>query len=301
MTGRVLTIDPDCSPWGLAGMARTTGCMAEIHLLGAVTVSVPGGWHGGLSAQLRKVLAVLAVGRDAALSAEQIVRRVWDGEPPDSAVQMVRNQVHSLRRLFGPFESDAVLRSPAGYRLADGIEVDVERFGALLREARRCCAAGQVAEAVRAGERGLALWRGPEALVDVRDVPDLEVAAIGLEEARFQAEELVADGYLSLGRPELALPILRALTMLHPSRELPWLRLMAAQTLIGRRIEASGETYRQAQHHLVEKTGLDAPLLAKVHQAVLRGIHGQDLISMIAGRERRHAPPARNARRSADM
>jgi DNA-binding SARP family transcriptional activator len=239
-----------------------------------------------LPTQLRKVLAVLAVTRDASLSAEQIVRRVWDGEPPDSAVQMVRNQIRSLRRLFAGQGCGTVERGPAGYRLAgDALRVDAELFRSVIDQGRRLRAAGRTGEAVETWSRAVSLWRGPEALVDVRDVTDLEVEAIGLEELRFQVEERIADGYLALGRAEQALPILRAMTMRHPSRELPWLRLMATQTLIGRRIEASGETYRQAQHHLVEKTGLDAPLLAKIHQAVLRGIHGQELIGMISRRE----------------
>jgi DNA-binding SARP family transcriptional activator len=195
---------------------------------------------------------------------------------------MVRNQIGTLRRLFGTIEREVVERSHAGYRLAAvGLEIDSEQFRSLVQEGRLLRAAGNTAEAVRTLERGLGLWHGPEALVDVRDVPDLQVAAIGLEELRFQAEEMIAEGYLALGHPQDALPILRAMTVLHPSREMPWLHLMAAQTLIGRRIEASGETFRQAQHHLVEKTGLDAPLLAKVHQALLRGIHGQELITMI--------------------
>ncbi|HET9517050.1 MAG TPA: AfsR/SARP family transcriptional regulator [Actinoplanes sp.] len=257
-----------------------------IRLLGPVAVDVPGGWHGGLTAQLRKVLAVLSVNRDAPLSAEQIVRRIWEGDPPDSAVQMIRNQITSVRRLFRPYTRDAVVRSSAGYRLtAVDLEVDAEQFRRLMQHGRREYAAGRPGEAVRAWNQALDLWHGPQALVDVRDVADLEVAAVGLEELRFQAEELLADGYLALGAAEQALPILRTLTLQHPSRELPWLRLMAAQTLIGRRIEASGETYRQAQHHLVEKTGLDAPLLAEVHRAVLRGTRGQDLISMIAHRK----------------
>lgn len=263
-------------------MFRKTGCLATIHLLGPVAIETPGGWHGALPAQLRKVLAVLAVTREVSLSAEQIVKRVWDGDPPESAIQMVRNQIRTLRRLLGTFGRDVVQRSHGGYRLAAaGLEIDAEQFRSLVQDGRLLRVAGHTAEAVRTLERGLGLWHGPEALVDLRDVPDLQVEAIGLEELRFRAEEMIAEGYLALGRPEDALPILRAMTMLHPSREWPWLQLMAAEALIGRRIEASGETYRQAQHHLVEKTGLDAPLLAEVHRALLRGMHGEDLVTMI--------------------
>ena len=263
-------------------MRGSAVCPAKIHLLGPIAVEIPGGWHGGLPAQLRKVLAVLAVTRQAPLSASQIVKRVWDGDPPESAIQMVRNQIRTMRGIFGNLDCGVVERSHGGYRLAScGLEIDAEQFRALVQQGRLFGAAGYAAEAVRALERALDLWHGPEALADVRDVPDLQVEAVRLEELRFQAEEMIAEGYLALGHPEEALPILRAMTMLHPSRESAWLRLMAAQTLIGRRIEASGETYRQARHHLVEKTGLDAPSLARLHQALLRGIHGQELITMI--------------------
>jgi len=278
-------------------MSGLTGCSARIHLLGPVSLVLPDGRRevprdvrvggssaprGSLPAQLRKVLAVLAIARDVPLSAEQIVKRVWDGDPPESAIQMVRNQIRSLRQLFAAVERDIVVRAHGGYRLATaGLDIDAEQFRTLVRQGRSLHAAGHQAEAVRVLERGLALWHGQEALVDVRDVPGLQVEAVGLEEMRFHTEEMVAEGHLALGRPEDALPVLRAMTLLHPSREWPWLLLMAAQTLVGRRIEASGVTYRQAQHHLVEKTGLDAPLLARVHQALLRGSHGQELLTLI--------------------
>jgi DNA-binding SARP family transcriptional activator len=260
-------------------MSAKTGFFAKVQLLGPVTLEIPGRVPRGLPAQLRKVLAMLALTREVPLSAQQIVRRVWDGDPPDSAIQMVRNQIRTLRQSFG---REVVQRSHGGYRLsAHGVEIDAEVFRGAVQEGRALRSSGDLAGAVRTLQRGLGLWRGPDALVDVRDVPDLDVAAVGLEELRFQAEEMVVDGHLALDNPQDALPILRSMTALHPSREVPWLQLMAAQALSGRRIEASGETYRLAQHHLVEKTGLDAPLLARVHQALLRGIHGRELVTMI--------------------
>jgi DNA-binding SARP family transcriptional activator len=263
-------------------MHRTADCTAKINILGPVAVEVPSGRPERLPGQLRKVLALLAVSREAPLSAEQIVRRVWDGEAPDSAIQMVRNHITMLRRIIGAPRGHVVEIRHGGYRLASaGLEVDAELFRDLVRRGRALGGAGEPAEAVRTLAYALGLWRGPEALADVRDVPELQVAALGLEELRFQAEEMTACGYLAIGRPQDALPILHAMTTRYPSRELPWVHLMAAQATIGRRAEASDETYRLARHHLVERTGLDAPLLARIHQAMLRGLDGEALIAMI--------------------
>lgn len=229
--------------------------------------------------QTRKVLAVLALTTNVPLSADQIVSRIWDGDPPLSAAQMVRNQVRILRHLAGTAHRGIIERSQTGYLLADGVEVDATQFAALVQQAR---AARSGASALCTVQRALALWRGSEALVGVRDVPLLDAAAVTLEEVRFQTEEFLADCYLTLGQPNDALPLLQGMTVRHPSRQLPWLRLMAAQSLVGRRAEAAVETYRRARHHLVEETGLDAHMLADVHRALLREVDGREIIAMIS-------------------
>ena len=53
-------------------MSGETRSPARITLLGPITVEISGGWHGELPAQLRKVLAVLALTRDVPLSGEQL-------------------------------------------------------------------------------------------------------------------------------------------------------------------------------------------------------------------------------------
>jgi DNA-binding SARP family transcriptional activator len=273
--------------FGGLGTMREAGQSIRIGILGPVVLDVPGGWHGALPPQQRKVLAVLAVNHGVPLSGEQIVRHVWGESPPDSAMQMVRNQIRGLRLLGRRGGSDFVQRGRIGYRLAEHVAVDADEFRTLVREGRALHAAGRAGDAVCVLERARVTWRCTEALADVRDVAELRVEAIGLEELRFQAEELIVDSHLALDRPEEALPILRAMTVLHPFREPAWLRLMAAQALAGRRAEASVDTYRQARRHLVEHTGLDAPLLTEVHRALLRGAHGRDLLTMVTGAARR--------------
>ncbi|MGH8473600.1 MAG: AfsR/SARP family transcriptional regulator, partial [Gammaproteobacteria bacterium] len=165
---------------------------------------------------------------------EQLVKRMWVGTPPESAGQMIRNQIRTLRGLLGGHGEGHIENSHGGYRFTHDIHIDTEQFMSLLRQASNFQAVGMIGEAVRAIETALGLWQGQEALPDVRDILDLEVVAVGLEERRFQAEELIVDGYLALGRPKDALPILRAMTLLHPSRELPWAQIMVAQALTGR-------------------------------------------------------------------
>lgn len=267
----------------------------RIGLLGTVELIVPAGWSGGLPAQRRKVLALLAVNRGGPLSAEQLVRRLWD-EPPTSATQMVRNQVNTLRRLITP-PHGRVHTDPGGYRLGDRLIVDADRFRQLVGRARALRETGGPRAATVTLRHALALWRGPDALADVRDVADLELEARGLEELRFQAQEMLTEAYLAAGRPESAMPVLAEMTGRHPSRELPWVRLMIAQALLGRRAEASTTTYRRARHHLVEQTGLDAPLLDRTHLALLRGDDGERLVHLAANNP---AAP-RNGRAAADM
>src|SRR3954470_16940889 len=169
---------------------------ARIDLLGTVELAVPAGWCGGLPAQRRKVLALLAVNRGCPMSAEQLVNRLWDGEPPNSAVQMVRNQVNTLRHLLAPSRG-CVRNDHGGYRLSGQVVIDADRFRALVCQARalRDTTATPVAS-ISALRSAQALWRGSEALADVRDVPDLQLEAHGLEELRFQAEEMLGAQYL---------------------------------------------------------------------------------------------------------
>ena len=252
--------------------------------------------------QRRKVLALLAVNRGCPLAAEQMVKRLWDGEPPSSAVQMVRNQVKTLRHLFAPSRG-RVRSDHGGYRLSGHVVIDADRFRALVGEGRSLGHTNTPLASISALRSAPALWRGTEALADVRDVPDLELEARGLEELRFQAEEMLSEAYLVAGSPESALPALEEMTVRHPSRELPWVRLMVAQALLGRRPEASTTTYRRAQHHLVEQTGLDAPLLDQVHLALLRGAGAAQLIAMSArsGRVGTSMTDSRNAHLLTDM
>ncbi len=253
-----------------------------ILILGPVAIETTDDRRQTLPAQLRRVLAILAVSRQAPLVADQIVKRVWDGDAPDSAVQMVRNHIRTLRRLAG----DVVESRHGGYRLR--ARTDADEFRTLIDAARRLPGPDRMAAVTRA----LALWRGPESLADVRDLPDLEVAATGLDELRFQAEQLLAEAHLRGGDPAGALPILQSMTLRHPGRELPWLQLIAAQAAIGRRAEASTETYRRARHHLVDRTGLDAPRLSRLHQALMQGADDAVLVAMTT---------QGNARTSRDM
>lgn len=278
-----------------APSVRESTALVRVCILGPVGVETASGWQGNLSPQLRKVAAVLALTGRAPLSVLQIVDRIWGMAPPESAAQMVRNHIRSLRRLPGALgapgaprprrDGGIVERTDVGYRFTAGaVEIDAEVFRSLVDRGLSLHLAGAHGEVVRTLGSALQLWRGREALVGVGDVLDLRIEAAQLDELRFRAETVIAEAHLMLAHPDDALPLAQAMTMRHPFRERPWLHLMVAQALTGRRIEASGETYRRARHHLVEETGLDAPDLVRVHQALLRDASDGDLVAMLVRR-----------------
>lgn len=261
-------------------MARGPDGGVRFQVLGPVTVQAPGGWQGELPPQRRQVLALLLTQRGQRLTTSQIVERIWPSSPPRTAAQMVRDHVRGLRALFGEAAEELISGGRAGYQISvANRDIDAVRFVELVREGRHQLAAGEATAAVHTLAYSISLWQGPQAFADVRELACLEAEAQMLDELRVRTEELLAQAHLTAGQPHSAVPLLRRLTILHPTRECPWLLLLAALTAASRRAEAA-EAYRQAHEHLVEKTGLDpSPTLRAVHQAVLCGASSSEILA----------------------
>ena len=244
----------------------------EVGILGPIEVVRPGGARVELQLQCRKVLALLIAAPGRPVSTGQLVRWIWgDDHTPSHAPQMVRSHIRVLRGALRAGTERILTTGPAGYRLTlAGCYLDADRFRELLTEARRRLP-GDAAGSTRAALAALDLWRGAEAMPDVRDVRLLRAESAYLEELRYQAEEMVVVGSLLSGRTEFALPRARRLAELHPKRERFWLQLMVAEALSDRLVEATVDTFWRARRHLVEETGLYAPGLDRLQRELLAG------------------------------
>lgn len=242
-----------------------------MRILGPIEVRKPDGTRVDLQLQCRKVLALLIAAAGMPVSCAQLVRSIWGVDAPSHAPQMIRSHIRVLRSVLKDGTGRPVTTIPAGYRLAPaGCAVDARHFRQLLDEARQLLPRDPVGSA-RSAHAALGLWRGTAAMPDVVDVQALRAEAAYLEELRCQAEETVVLGSLLSGQAEVVLPGARRLAELYPQRERFWLQLMVAEALSGRLVEATGTTFWQARHHLVDETGLPAPGLDALQQALLHG------------------------------
>jgi DNA-binding SARP family transcriptional activator len=263
----------------------------EVGILGPIEVIRPGGVRVELQLQCRKVLALLIAAPGRPVSTGQLARSIWgDDNTPSHAPQMVRSHIRILRRALQNETERILTTSAAGYRLNPaGCVVDADQFRRLLIEARQLLPR-DAAGSTRAAVAALDLWRGTEAMPDVKDVQALGAEAAYLEELRCQAEETVVLSSLRSGHVELALPMARKLAELHPTRERFWLQLMVAETLSDRLVEATAVTFWRARRHLVEETGLYATGLDRLQRELLNGaLSAEQLLNLITPRAHRVA------------
>lgn len=219
-------------------------------LLDGEPVFVPGG-------RGRVLLATLLLRPNQFVSVDELVERLWDGDPPtvDRAHKTLQTTVLRLRQALGA--ANRVRTTPGGYLAEVGPdELDLLRFRALVQ-------AGHFATATE-------LWRGP-ALADVAsdalhrdDVPRLE-------NERLDALERRIDTDLSRGRASELVAELTELTRQHPLRERFWAQRMSALYRSGRQAEAL-ESYREITALLADELGVDpSPELQELHLAFLNG------------------------------
>jgi DNA-binding SARP family transcriptional activator len=109
-----------------------------VRVLGRFAVDVGGTDRtppAGLGARLVKLLAVSPA---AGLAIDEAVELLWPDLEPAKGRARLRNVLSRLRTTSG----DIVVRSGDGLRLADGVDVDLRRFGDLATEALAAAASG---------------------------------------------------------------------------------------------------------------------------------------------------------------
>jgi YVTN family beta-propeller protein len=237
----------------------------------------------------RSVLALLLTSPGRAVSIEEMISGLWDGEPPAGAQKAVRSYIARLRRGLAdhPHAAALVATRPRGYLLdVTSDSVDAVRFEDHVRRARTALGADSPLDARSLLADGLRLWRG-QAYEDFPDVPFAARARSRLDLLRMDAIELRFDADVALGAGAELVAELESLVGEHPHRERLWEHLIVALYRSGRQSDALG-AYRRARQILIEQVGVEpGPGLRRVEQAVLE----QD--------PRLDAPPAREQPRPA--
>ncbi|WP_327343037.1 AfsR/SARP family transcriptional regulator [Streptomyces europaeiscabiei] len=249
-----------------------------LAVLGPVRVERTGAEPAWGRPQERALLALLSVRAGQPVAVSEIVDVLWGRLPPDSAVNVIRRHVGSLRRLLEPGLPNRaagrwLMRDAGGYRLVvDADSLDLLRFRRLRDEARRVGADGHGSSArvVELLTEALSLWRGPVGAGLPAEVR--ERAGFGaVDRERPAAVREAADAALRAGTPAAVLHLLHQAAADDPLDEPLLARLVLTLAATGREAEALN-TYRAARARLADELGIDpGPELREAHAAVVRG------------------------------
>ncbi|WP_211767930.1 BTAD domain-containing putative transcriptional regulator [Kutzneria sp. CA-103260] len=219
----------------------------------------------------RALFAILAASVDTVVSRGELIDGIWGEDPPASAEGSLYTYVSELRRALEPGRanrapSSLLESSGAGYVLRTPAEnVDLTRFEILRQQA----AGLTPAEAVRALDAALALWRG-EAFDEIPG-PYAQRRRDSLAELRLAAREQRAEALIGLGSAGGVVDELTDLVRTYPLRERVRALLMTALHRCGRQAEAV-EVYRDAKRLLEDELGIEpSPPLTKLYQQILAG------------------------------
>jgi predicted ATPase/DNA-binding SARP family transcriptional activator len=233
----------------------------EFRILGPLEV-----WDGGRhlpvgGAKQRALLGILLTQANQVVSTDRLIDLIWPGDPPDTAAHSLQVYVSGLRKVLEPGrlagEPSAVLVSQApGYLIRlSGDELDLNRFGRLVEEARKSRSEGDPELAGTKLREALCLWRGPP-LADFAGQSFAVSETARLTEVRLRAVEDRIDADLAVGRHADLVGELEALVAEQPLRERLRGQLMLALYRSGRQAEASA-VYQQTRELLVDELGME--------------------------------------------
>lgn len=201
--------------------------LGPIDLVTDAGVVVPMGRIG------RKLLGVLAISANHAVSADRLAEVIWRNSPPASRDNTLQTHVFRLREELG---RDRIVSEGHSYclRLDPGQldAVEFERLTSLAASVRQ-----KPSECVQLCRSALSLWRGVP-FGEFADEDPFRLEAMRLDELRLFAMELKLESDLELGRAELVVGTLEALVDDYPYREGMWHLLITAMSRSGRRVEA---------------------------------------------------------------
>lgn len=241
----------------------------RIHLLGQVEAVDGRSFALGGPTQ-RRLLAVLALRRNAVVSVARLADVVWgDGELPEHADHNVRTYVHRLRVALGE-HGDRIETIGPGYRLRlESGELDIARFDQLAGTSMRLAETGELIAAFDHIDEAERLWRGAplqEFEHESWAVPEV----VRLTKLRVELRTERAHVLLELGRPSDAVAALEPLVRDEPTRERPRALLMRALYESGRQVEAL-RMFRDYRRWLIDEVGLPpSDQLVELDRAIAR-------------------------------
>ena len=253
----------------------------RFHLLGPLEVTRGGREVPLRGIQQRAVLSYLLLRANTAVATSDLIKAVWEDDPPVTARKMLQNAVAGLRGVFaeaGPGTARVLTHAP-GYRLEVRPEnIDLWCFQQLAEAGRARLAAGDWQAAATTIREALGLRRGP-VLADLAETgiawPELQAA----ENAWLATVEDYAEAQLALGQHQDVVGQLEAVAA--GTRELARERLsgllMVALYRSSRQADALA-VYRRTRTALIEQLGLDP---SRELQELERAILGHD--PMLAG------------------
>lgn len=212
----------------------------QFNMLGSLEV-----WRDGRlvpigAAKQRALLAALLIDANQVVSIDTLMTRLWDDHAPDGARNTLHNYILRLRRTLGGAEGSEgpVATDPAGYRLTvDEGSRDLDRFDALMADARRLAEQRDTSRAAVLSRRATDLWR-ERPLLDVPSEKLQRDVLPALAEKRVDAIEFRIGLEIELGRHVEVLPELCELTVVHPLRERFWAQRMLSLYRAGRQGDA---------------------------------------------------------------
>jgi DNA-binding SARP family transcriptional activator/pimeloyl-ACP methyl ester carboxylesterase len=220
-------------------------------------------------AKQRLLLATLLLHAPRVVSADRLIDALWGDTPPADPTAALRTQISRLRTFLqaAGAGADPIRNEPWGYRLdVQGIDLDSERFEALVRSSR---SAADAADELDALTEALALCRGVP-WEGFADLPTFLGPSRALGELRIGAWERRIHCLLALGRVEEALAEAEALMAEDPLRERPRSLLMQALYRAGRQAEALA-AFQEFRRLLSDELGLEpSPALQGLHGRILR-------------------------------
>ncbi|MFC8518609.1 BTAD domain-containing putative transcriptional regulator [Streptomyces sp. NPDC057257] len=214
--------------------------------------------------RLRALLTALALRPGRATTPDTLIGDIWADTPPHDAPAALQALVGRLRRALG---RNAIASDPGGYVLtATEDDIDLYVFERLVRQGTTALAHDDAAEAARALDEALTLWRGPA----LADLPD-RTAATRPEALHLEATRARIDADLRLGRADTAVPHLQELTAANPYDEPLHALLIRALRDTGRGADALA-AYETTRRALADGLGTDpGPQLRALHTELLAG------------------------------